>query len=256
METKKNYSENFDDLIFFGRNKSYGAYNLRSKYSNILFISLAITFFVAASIICVPLINSYFYKPIVELVKPDIDITLSTVKFDEPKIELPKIDVPKSLISNIVFRQPLVVDEVNEVEEKLVDAKLLDDNEVGNKGLDIEYIPQTTNIVEDNTEYTTVEENARFENGDLSLFTKWLIKNIKYSDDILDAGINGRMIVKFVVDKNGKITNVEFIRPLHTMLDNQIKNLLLNCPDWTPAKQNGNTVKQLYYLPIVFKIEG
>ena len=208
METNKNYLGNFDDLIFFGRNKSYGAYNLRSKYSNIVFISLVIVLFLASIVITIPLVNSYFYKSIVELTKPDLDITLSTVKFDEPKIELPKIDVPKSLISTVLFRQPLVVDEVNEVEEKPVEAKLLDENEVGNKSLDIEYLPQTTSIVEDNTEYTTVEENARFENGDLSLFTKWLVKNIKYSDDILDAGINGRMIVKFVVDKNGKITNV------------------------------------------------
>lgn len=102
--------------------------------------------------------------------------------------------------------------------------------------------------------YTVVEEMPEFPGGESALM-KYLIKNIKYPPEAREQNIQGKVVVKFIVTRVGKIDSVYVLKPIHASLDEEAIRVIKSMPDWKPGKQNGKAVNVYYSLPINFKLE-
>jgi len=102
-------------------------------------------------------------------------------------------------------------------------------------------------------DYVIVEENAKFNGGDLNEFRNWVASNFKV-DTTLTKGVQGKIFIQFVVNTSGKVERAKIIRSCGVyQLDQQAILLLQSSPLWSPAKQRGKFVNQQFTLPILIK---
>lgn len=84
---------------------------------------------------------------------------------------------------------------------------------------------------------------------------RWLRDNIKYPVVAAENGVSGKVIVQFVVGKNGAISNVKVVKSIDPSLDREAVRVVSDMPKWTPGKQNGTSVNVRYTLPVTFKLQ-
>ena len=106
--------------------------------------------------------------------------------------------------------------------------------------------------VNDTTIYTLVDERAQFVGGDRALM-KWLNDNINYPIyAAAEMSIQGKVFVKFVVEKDGSITNIEITKSVHISLDKEAIRLVGKMPNWEPAIKDNKIVRSYFILPVTF----
>lgn len=120
-------------------------------------------------------------------------------------------------------------------------------------------------IAQDNngTESTTttkpildiVSTEAKFPGGN-SLINKFIANNIKYPSKAIDEGIEGKVTLSFVIEKDGSIGNVKVINSVHTELDREAIRVIKSMPKWEPATANDKPIRSLYTIPINFKLSN
>lgn len=170
-----------------------------------------------------------------EYVKPfEVEKIIEEVK----KIEPPKVKSTEFVI--VPDKDP-----VKEIEEP-TKKKVSDTKFKEGEWKDVE--PE-----EKETEFTVVEHMPEFVGGVKELF-KYLGKNTKYPKKALRANIEGTVHLQFVVGKSGEIRNIEIIRGVNSLLDNEAIRVVKSMPKWTPGNQHGKKVSVIYHLPIHFKI--
>ena len=103
--------------------------------------------------------------------------------------------------------------------------------------------------------YNVVSENAEFPGGDVAL-SDWMRKNMKYPEECRKQGIQGRVVIKFVVNKDGSIVDLETVRSLHPALAEEGLRVVKSMPKWKPAKENGKVVRSRFNIPIMFRLDG
>ena len=116
----------------------------------------------------------------------------------------------------------------------------------------IDFIPIDEGIVE-NKVFVSVEEMPIFPGGEQALF-KYLGDNIEYPDKAYNQGVKGKVYIEFIVDKDGKITNVHVKKGIGYGCDEEAKRIIERMPNWKPGKQRGRPVKVQYVIPINFNI--
>ena len=109
-------------------------------------------------------------------------------------------------------------------------------------------------IVDENGVHQVCEEMPEFPGG-MAECMKWLGKNINYPEDCKKEGIQGRVIVQFVVDKDGSIKDPTIARGVHPSLDKEALRVLSSMPNWKPGKQKGEAVKVKYTIPVMFRLQ-
>ncbi len=102
----------------------------------------------------------------------------------------------------------------------------------------------------------SVYEPAGFEGGSLPEFRKWIAGKIKYPYELREEGIHGLVRARFVIEKDGTLTNVIIDKSPHPSLSKEVQRVLKKCPKWTPAKVDGEPVRLRYTLPIEFNPDG
>ena len=105
------------------------------------------------------------------------------------------------------------------------------------------------------TVYYVVEEMPNFPGG-MGECMKYLSKNIKYPTEAMEKEIQGRVIVQFIVEKDGSITEAKVVRGVDPALDKEALRVINSMPKWTPGKHAGEAVNVKYTVPIMFKIPG
>ena len=103
--------------------------------------------------------------------------------------------------------------------------------------------------------YNVVSENASFPGGDVAL-SDWMRKNMKYPEECRKQGIQGRVVISFVVNKDGSIVDLETVRSPHPALAEEGLRVVKSMPKWKPAKEGGKVVRSRFNIPIVFKLSG
>ena len=103
-----------------------------------------------------------------------------------------------------------------------------------------------------NSIYTVVEQMPMFPGGDAALMN-YLQDSIQYPKDAKEKGIQGRIVVGFVVEQDGSITNPTIMRSVYPSLDKEAIRIVENMPKWIPAKQNGQSVREKYQVSISFR---
>lgn len=272
MDVSKIPGASILDIIFEGRNKSYGAYELRSKYNKRLTTALIITASLALFIVLASLLGEKLEGTKKAVVIDAKDVELTNVQEEKP-IEPPPPPPPKPpdppKIEMAKFTPPKVVkdeevkpeEEMKEIEE-LKEATISTVNQEGVKDLGIVAPPVEDKggvvaapVEDDNDKvFQKVEIEAKFPGGDKA-WSKYISREInRYIDELQDAGKAGTCVVQFIVDREGNISEVEALTMKGTKLAEICVNAIKRGPKWTPAEQNGRKVKAYRKQPVTFQI--
>lgn len=245
----------FEEIVFSDRNKGYGAYFLRKRYNKHVIVAFFLAFFTVASAVVVPLINSYYNKnKHLRQMEKTVSVTLEDVEDAPPPPPPPP--PPAALEAQVKFVAPVVVDTVKEevtlaTFDESIDAAVAE-------------APPTEIVVEEKKEeviekeepaFLVVEEPATFQGGDLGNFNIWVSQNIKYPQLAVENGISGKVYVQFAVNAKGSVVDAKVLRGVDPSLDQEAIRVVQSSPKWTPPKQGGRPVKQLFTLPVVFKLQ-
>ena len=101
----------------------------------------------------------------------------------------------------------------------------------------------------DDKVYDVCEQMPTYEGGDAALL-KYLGENLKLPEEDQERGMQGRMVVGFIVEKDGSLTNVKVLRPVDIALDAEVLRVVKGMPKWIPGRHNGQRVRVRYLLPI------
>jgi protein TonB len=102
--------------------------------------------------------------------------------------------------------------------------------------------------------FDVVEQNAQFEGGDEAVY-KWIFQNLKYPQEAAKNGIQGRVIIQFVIEKDGTISEVKALRNPNKLLAEEAERIVrLTSGKWTPAKEKGEIVRSRFNIPINFRL--
>ena len=118
----------------------------------------------------------------------------------------------------------------------------------------VTYAPQPKEV-EQGEVFLAVEEQPMFPGG-MEAMMKFLQQNVKYPKEAQEQGKQGRVIVQFVVNKDGSISNDTIVRPVDPLLDAEALRVVRSMPNWTPGKQRGKEVRVRFTLPVTFRLDG
>jgi protein TonB len=275
MDTNRILNADVLDIIFEGRNKDYGAYQLRKTYNRRLAIALAVMGGVIIFIFLAYLVSNAMSsdsnnkKVIVQ------DVQLQEVKQEDkkepppppppPKPEPPKVEITKFTPPKIVKDEEVKEEEKPPEVEKLEETKIGTINQEGEKDQGIVAPPvsdEGKGVIEapkkDETDYdktfTKVEIESEYPGG-ASAWQRYLNKSLRYPQDAIDNEIQGTVVVQFIVDKAGMVSEVEAISGPNELRDEAVR-VIKKSGQWTPAVQNGRQVKSYKKQPIVFRLEA
>ena len=263
------------DLVFEGRNQSYGAYRLRKSTGKRNIWSILIVLIAAVVIFSAIAIKNVIQANQKVAITTAVELSSIQTK-KEAKVEKKapvKIEPPKpveKVKSSIKFTAPVIKkDEEVKPEEEMKNQDDLQKtkttigafNVQGNDEVGGEVLKAKEEIAqpeppkeEENKVFDVVEEQPSFPGGQGALM-QWLRDYIKYPVIAAENGIEGRVIVQFVVSKTGSISDVRVARGVDPSLDKEAVRVVSNMPKWTPGKQNGTTVNVRYTLPVTFKLQ-
>ena len=101
--------------------------------------------------------------------------------------------------------------------------------------------------------FSVVEVMPQFPGGQIAML-KYIMENIKYPEQAMKKGIQGRVVVRFIVEKDGSISNVRPALSVHPLLDKEAVRVVKSMPKWSPGKQNGKPVRVRFNVPVMFKL--
>lgn len=270
-------SSDWVDLVFEGRNKAYGAYRLRKSTTkrNILAMVAVVILLVVAFIILT-------VKNFVDEKRAKVAMTqvAELTNYDQPKkkaeVKQKKVEVePERVVervkSSIKFTAPVIKkdDEVKPDEELKTQDELMstktaigtfdvkgndDANGEVLKAKEVIAEPEPPKHEEENKVFDIVEQQPLFPGGPAALM-KYLSDNTKYPVVAQENGVQGRVTVQFVVEKDGSISDVHVLRGVDPSLDKEAVRVVKSMPRWTPGKQNGITVRVNYRVPVLFRLQ-
>ena len=270
-------SNEWTDLVFEGRNQSYGAYQLRKStgkrnlWALIIVALAAVLLYLGLQLQRMAEANKKVENTqAVELAK------LNTEKKKEAKVEKKEIirqepeKVVEQVKSSVKFTAPIIKkdEEVKEEDEikleevekstKAIGSFNVEGNdEVGGAVLkakeDIK-APEPPKHEEETKIFTVVEQMPLFPGGDAALMA-YLRDNIHYPTVAAENGVQGRVVVGFVVERDGSITDVNVLRSVDPSLDREAMRVVKGMPRWTPGKQNGSAVRVKYQVPVTFRLQ-
>lgn len=110
-------------------------------------------------------------------------------------------------------------------------------------------------VDDDDRIYEVVEENAEFPGGNEACM-KWLAEHLKYPAICQEQGVQGRVFVSFVVNKDGSIVDVEIKRSSDNNLSKEAERVVKSMPKWKPARQGNRTVRSRFNLPVMFRLNN
>ncbi len=265
-----------NDLIFQYRNKEYGAYVLRKTYANRMTKGGLLTIALVLAAIFLPMLVKAIRNALPEEETLNVEVTLSEPPPLDPKtppppppppVEPPPPKATIAFVAPVVKKDEEVVEEVppptqEEMKEVEVSTKTQEgSNEGVPDGLEnsvIEEAPEEVKAVEaapvKEEVFKVVEQMPSFPDGQAALM-RFLGQNIEYPTIAKENGVEGMVVVTFVVDKDGTINNAQVVKGIGAGCDEEALRVVRLMPKWQPGKQRGQPVKVQFNLPIRFKLE-
>jgi protein TonB len=257
----KNQPLRWDDLVFAGRNKEYGAYTLRQAYGGRVLASFICGLLTLTFILAFPYIKKLFEN------EEKVEVSTKVIKYTDlaapPPIDKnqpppPKLELPPPVKEAIKFLPPKVtekevVEETPTIEElKQVDVAPETTEGTGEVVFDEPVVEAVEEPAEDpNMIYTVVEQPAEFPGG-MAAMMKFISQNMKYPSQARRMGTEGSVFVEFVVDQQGKISDAHVIKGIGAGCDEEAVRVVNKMPNWKPGKQNGKAVRVRFVLPVKF----
>lgn len=271
MDNNRLATASLDDMVFEGRNKAYGAYMLRRLYGKHVTAAVIIAIILFVLFLSAPLIkDALFPEEEVEVEIPKVTVVdlaapPSVDKAVPPPPPPPNAPPPPPPVRSTVKFTPPVVKKDNEVREveEIPDQDKLSKTDAGVetvKGND--NAPPTLEGIENGTGpvggpveevfedkvYIAVEKAAEFPGGQAALY-KFLQSKFRYTSAASRAGIEGTLIISFVIGQDGSVRDVEVMKGLGYGLDEEAIRVVKSMPKWSAPEQNGRKVSQKFTIP-------
>lgn len=272
MKTEVFQTKEWNDLIFEGRNKDYGAYVLRMEHERNMAAGLITAFGFFGLLFLIGLaLSKYTGRNIVPEIPPQlVDFNdFKLIDVIKPKVEdiKPDAEAPKVKTEKFTSNMKVVADAKA---QNFADNEKLNNNNVSNisneKGnenpIDIQTQGNGDNngkpeVIESNENkifpITALESQPEFPGGEIAL-NKFLATHIKYTNEAKEIGKEGNVFLTFVIDENGKPVNVAIARGLCCGLNEEAIKAIQSMPNWIPGKMGNKAVKVMYSLRVVFKL--
>ena len=109
--------------------------------------------------------------------------------------------------------------------------------------------------VSEDPPFTTVEQMPTFQGGDLITFNRWVMSQIRYPEIAQQNGIQGRVLVKFIVEIDGSLSNIKVIQSPDTSLTAEAVRVISNSPKWEPGRQRNHPVRVMFTMPVNFRLQ-
>lgn len=120
----------------------------------------------------------------------------------------------------------------------------------------IELVPVEPESVVDDEVFLVAETMPSFMDGTIETFRAWVMQNVKFPQIALENNIHGRVVLSFVIDKDGRLTNVEVLQAPDRSLAEEAVRVLNKSPKWSPGKQRNQTVRVRFTLPVDFRVQN
>ena len=278
-------SPEWRDLIFEGKNKVFGAYELRQKSDRrhnmaVLYMLLGLVV-VFVLLIAWSKYSDYRAEIAAKEAKEQAEKMMQAM-LDQPeveeapeeepeqqKFEEPKVEVPEEVLATVQVTQIAIVD-ADKVKNEVMDMDTQQEDNtargvVNQEGADdvdkFKAVQEQVVVKEPEPEkpkeeeiFVAVEQQAEFPGGQAALM-KWLGNNIRYPESAQANGVQGRVIVKFVVEKDGSIGATTIVKGVDKDLDKEALRVVKKMPKWQPGKNNGSPVRSYFTLPVTFKLQ-
>ena len=274
-------SKEWCELVFEGRNKAYGAYDLRAKSGRrhlyaiidiilgIIVIGVLIGIFLAAQ---EAIKNSFAVEE--DLVTELSELKKEEVKKEEKKVEIPqeqKQEIQKVAVkASIAFTVPEIVDQVDD-SKKLKNQDELNRSNISiasqdyegdsKDGINIDDLRDNQSaggtsapVEEEATVYTVVEQMPSFPGGEAALL-KYVATHLKYPAIAQEQDISGVVVLRFVVLEDGSVGDVIVQKSLEKHCDEEAKRVVKSLPRFIPGKQQGKAVRVWYTLPVRYILQ-
>ena len=268
-------SNEWTDLVFEGRNQAYGAYKLRKGTTkrniwSIIIVALAsVLLFLGLQLQKMAQANKTVENT------QAVELAKLQEKKKEAKVEKKEIiktepeKVVEQVKSSVKFTAPVIKkdEEVKEEDEIKLDEVEKSDKAVGafnvqgNDEVGGEVLKAKEEIkapeppkVEEEKVFDVVEQMPAFPGGNTALM-KFLNENIHYPVVAQENGVQGRVVVSFVVERDGHITDVQIARSVDPSLDKEAQRVVKSMPKWIPGKQNGSAVRVKFNVPVSFRLQ-
>ena len=279
-------SKEWRDLIFEGKNKEFGAYELRKKsdgrHNRAMLYTILGLIVVLIGAVIYGYYNDYKMAQKEAELQAQLEQELATMANQEQEEEQQEEEevqqrveeqkpeaLPEEILNTMKATEIAVVDDDEVIEEIKSQDELKEtttaigstDFDKGTDDLNVvreykeEIIVEEKKEVEDNHVFQSVEQMPQFPGGDVELM-KYINSHIKYPTMAMENNIQGRVVVQFVVTKNGSIGEVKVLRSRDKDLDNEAVRVVKSLPNFIPGKMNGQPVNVWYTLPVTFKLQG
>jgi protein TonB len=270
-------SGEWTELVFAGRNQAYGAYKLRQGTGkrNVISIIAVVCLIIACQVgltikkaADAEAAKRAAMNQAVELSKLE-QPKKAEVKQKQVKVEPEK--VVEQVKSSIKFTAPVIKkdsevkpedelktqDQIMETKTAIGSFDVKGNDDVNGEVLKAKEViaqPEPPKHEEESKVFDVVEQMPSFPGGNGALL-EYLATHVKYPVVAQENGVQGRVIVSFVVERDGSITDVRVVRSVDPSLDREAARVVSSMPRWTPGKQNGSAVRVKYNVPVMFKLQ-
>ena len=272
-------SREWRDLIFEGKNKEFGAYEMRknsdARHNKAMIVVIII---MALAFILPFLVNTMLPKAEAnideEIEQAMVNIETDAAEEEEPEEELERIEeqkpevLPEEVLNTVKVTELAIVDDDQvKAEDEIKTQEELQQTETAFGQTDFDKGTDDLNVVREHKDeivveekkeekvFSAVEQMPQFPGGEAELM-KYISNNIKYPTMAMENNIQGRVVVQFVVTSTGKIGEVKVVRSKDPDLDKEAVRVVKSLPNFIPGKMNGQAVNVWYTLPITFKLQG
>ena len=275
-------SNEWSELVFQGRNQAYGAYQLRRGASKRHVFGILFVFLMA--------VVAYFglaaYTSYQEAQKAKLDAERKAAQLraeeeaakeaepeKEVEVQYEEAKPVEQLENSIKFTAPVIKDDNEVKEENQINLKEVEESKENVAAFTVtDGTSDGTGKIKEAAEeiagpapapepkheaekpFDIVEQMPQFPGGQAELM-KYISSHIKYPPVAEENGIQGKVIVKFVVGADGSVKNVKIAKGVDPSLDKEAARVIGNMPKWIPGKQNGQAVSVNYTVPVIFKLQ-
>ena len=276
-------SKEWRDIVFADKNKDFGAYVMRQesdKRHNRAFIFLIAGL---AALIGIIIVWGIYSDKMAE--KAAIEAKMQAEKMlaaqleqmeqqeeeepepEEQKVEIEIPEVPQEVLATVQVTQIAIVDDVKNEVMDMEDQK--EDNTargvVNQEGSDdadkFQAVQEAVVVKEPEPEkpkedevFVAVEQQAEFPGG-MAALMKWLSNNIRYPEAAQQNDVQGRVVVKFIVEKDGSVSQAQIVKGVDKDLDKEALRVVNKMPKWQAGKNNGVAVRSYFTLPVQFRLQ-
>lgn len=275
-------SKEWRDIVFEGKNKDFGAYEMRkasdSRHNKAMIV---VVIFIAAAFLIPLLVDTVLPKPeerpedlteqaMVALAEEQVDEEEqpeeNQERYEEEKPEV----LPEEVLNTVKVTELAIVDDDQvKKEDEIKTQDELKETQTAFGQTDFDKGTDDRNVVREHKDeivveekkpepekvFTAVEQMPQFPGGEGELM-KYISSHIKYPPMAMENGVQGRVVVQFVVTKDGSVGQVKVMRGKDPDLDKEAVRVVKSLPRFIPGKMNGQAVNVWYTLPISFKLQG